>query len=115
TLSAADVVVAVGTRFTAYVTGGRTLELEGDLIHIDIDPSQMGTHFPPKEALIGDAGAVLEQLLEVLPVVDRDPDPSLASRKDRFDELRAAFPTEIDLASSIRRAVPRDGILSLDM
>ena len=71
----ADVVLAIGTRFAdestcSYRKGiawnfGEE-EYDTRLIHIDIDPHEIGKNYPTDVGIIGDAKAVLTDLLEIL-------------------------------------------------
>jgi thiamine pyrophosphate-dependent acetolactate synthase large subunit-like protein len=60
----ADVVLAVGTRFDWVIQFGRPPRFAADLkvIHVDINPSQLGHNRPVDVPIAGDARAVLEQL-----------------------------------------------------
>ncbi|WP_137886049.1 5-guanidino-2-oxopentanoate decarboxylase [Pseudomonas sp. 2FE] len=65
----ADVVLAVGTELgeTDYdVTFAGGFEIPGALLRIDIDPDQTVRNYPPRVALVSDAGAALEALLAAL-------------------------------------------------
>jgi len=119
-LGGAELVIAIGTRFTFYTTKGRTLKLGGKLLQIDIDAAEVGKHFRPDVALIGDAATVLRQLLSSLKTDGRGVKDSLESdiaelRERGRQALRDLFPLEMGLAEAVRRAVPRDGIMAMDM
>jgi thiamine pyrophosphate-dependent acetolactate synthase large subunit-like protein len=60
----ADVVLAVGTRFNWVVQFGRPPRFAGDLrvIHVDVNPGQLGHNRAVDVPIAGDARAVLEQL-----------------------------------------------------
>ena len=60
----ADVVVAVGTRFNWMVQFGRPPRFAADLkvIHVDVNPGQLGHNRAVDVPIAGDARAVLEQL-----------------------------------------------------
>ncbi len=60
----ADVVLAVGTRFNWVVQFGRPPRFAADLkvIHVDINPTQLGHNRAVDVPIAGDAKAVLEQL-----------------------------------------------------
>jgi len=60
----ADVVLAVGTRFDWMIQFGRPPRFAADLkvIHVDINPSQLGHNREVDVPIAGDARAVLEQL-----------------------------------------------------
>ena len=60
-----DVMVCVGARFDDRVTGRLDAFSPGSKkIHIDIDPSSIGKIVKADIGVVGDAGAVLEQMLE---------------------------------------------------
>lgn len=66
----ADVILALGTRFddratSAWLPGMTYSFPPTKLIHVDIDPQEIGRNFPPTVGIVGDAGLVLRQLLEV--------------------------------------------------
>ena len=60
----ADVVLAVGTRFNWVIQFGRPPRFAADLkvIHVDVNPGQLGHNRPVDVPIAGDARAVLEQL-----------------------------------------------------
>jgi thiamine pyrophosphate-dependent acetolactate synthase large subunit-like protein len=60
----ADVLLAVGTRFNYVVQFGRPPRFAADLkvIRVDIDATGLGHNRPVDVPIVGDAGAVLEQL-----------------------------------------------------
>lgn len=65
----ADVILAIGTELaeTDYdVTFKGGFEIPGILLRIDIDPDQTVRNYPPKLALVGDAGYACDALLHAL-------------------------------------------------
>jgi len=62
----ADVMLTVGTRFNWVVQFGAPPRFAADLkvIHVDINPAQLGWNRDVEVPIVGDARAVLEQLLE---------------------------------------------------
>jgi len=62
----ADVVLAVGTRFNWVIQFGRPPRFAADLkvIHVDVNPGQLGHNRPVDVPIAGDAKAVLQQLTE---------------------------------------------------
>lgn len=62
----ADLVIAIGTRFTNLDTAGWTLPTHDALIvHVNIDPEEIGRHFEVEIGVWSDAKAFLEELLTV--------------------------------------------------
>jgi len=63
-----DVLFNVGGRFDDRVTGKvSTFAPNARVIHIDIDPSEIGKNVPTEVPIVGDAARVLRALLEILP------------------------------------------------
>ncbi|MBX5457876.1 MAG: thiamine pyrophosphate-binding protein [Thermogemmatispora sp.] len=67
----ADVILALGTRFDDRSTSswlpGFTYRIPPTrLIHVDIDPSEIGRNYQPAVGIVGDIRTVLRQLLEAL-------------------------------------------------
>src|SRR3989338_6999408 len=63
----ADVILAVGMRFHDRVTGKVSAYApQAKIIHIDIDPSEIGKNVMPDIGVVGDAKAVLNQVLPKL-------------------------------------------------
>jgi acetolactate synthase-1/2/3 large subunit len=67
-----DCMLAVGTRFDDRLTGGvETFAPDAEIIHVDIDPAEISKNVGADYPLVGDAGAVLDQITEAMP---RSPD-----------------------------------------
>ncbi len=61
----ADVLVSVGARFDDRVTGNpKFFAPHAKVIHIDVDPAEIGKVRVPEIPIVGDARRVLEQLIE---------------------------------------------------
>jgi acetolactate synthase-1/2/3 large subunit len=76
-LDAADVVLAVGTRFQ-----GMGLQPGQQLVHLDVDPDQIGRNHPVDVVVAGDAQLGLAALAELLA-------SHAAARTSRADEAQA--------------------------
>ena len=67
-----DLVVGLGMRFDDRVTGkASTFAPHARIIHLDIEPSQVGRNVPVEVPLVGDARAVLQALLPLVSPVAR--------------------------------------------
>ena len=87
-LSHCDVLLGVGTRFDDRLTGGiETFAPEAAVIHVDIDPAEISKNIHADYPLLGDAGAVLEQLHDAMP---RTPDAE--PWRDRTQAWKAEYP-----------------------
>ena len=62
TLTDAEVVIAVGTRFQGGATGNWSLTLPGKLVHVDADASVIGRNYPAAAAIVSDARAAIDAL-----------------------------------------------------
>jgi acetolactate synthase-1/2/3 large subunit len=66
----ADVILALGTRFSdihcsSWVPGYTYNIPPTKLIHVDLDPAEIGRNYPTELGIVGDAREVLRQLLEL--------------------------------------------------
>jgi acetolactate synthase-1/2/3 large subunit len=60
-----DLLISIGVRFDDRVTGNpRTFAPLAKVIHVDVDPAEIGKVRSPEVPIVGDAGAVLRQLIE---------------------------------------------------
>ena len=85
-----DLLVAIGVRFDDRVTGKlATFAPHAKVIHIDIDPANVGKNRAPDLSLIADARAALEALLDEID--SRDPEETVRSITQRtawWEQLR---------------------------
>jgi acetolactate synthase-1/2/3 large subunit len=105
----ADGLLAVGCRFTQLATGTWALKLPRQVAQIDIDPAELGRHYPLTVGICGDARRTLRALLPLLPGDNR---ASWATLPPRAAPRPLAG---IDLVTPLRRALPEDGIIVADI
>ena len=68
----ADLVIGLGMRFDDRVTGrASTFAPHARIIHLDIEPSQVGRNVPVEVPLVGDAKVVMRALIPLVKRVDR--------------------------------------------
>ena len=85
-----DVLVNIGSRFDDRVTGkASTFAPHAKIIHVDVDPSEIGKLVPVDVGIIGDAKAALEALLAAVP--PRASAPNVQHWIDEVHALRAKF------------------------
>ena len=132
-LNTADVMLALGTRFSERatrstdkkaaldVTGrsakGWTIKIPKNLIHVDIDPAEFNHNVPAAQTVHADARDFLQKLIAELkarkyklsePRVER-----IAMIKDRAHAgLRERVPIEMQLLADLRKVLPRNGIVA---
>ncbi|TMD29439.1 MAG: biosynthetic-type acetolactate synthase large subunit [Chloroflexi bacterium] len=107
-IQSADLLVAIGMRFDDRVTGNvRTYAPYARIVHVDIDPAEIGKNVAVEVPIVGDAGRVLRALLPMVDAVDP------AVRAAYFEEL-AAWRRESEAGSWHGSGAWRDGYLSAD-
>ena len=119
-LETCDLLIAVGTRFTDEETDSWTLRLPEKVVHIDIDPKEMGRNYEPTIGLVADArvilGALVERLMEQ--VADKATNRALEvkrlRKKIREDCLQKA-PEGVQLVDAMQAGLPRDAIVVSDL
>ncbi len=89
----ADVILAVGTRFSDRTVGNFNEFRRGrKVIHIDIDRSEIGKNVKPEVGIVGDAKAVLSMMIKLVPkALERRHDAFinwLRSIKEGYEEYR---------------------------
>jgi acetolactate synthase I/II/III large subunit len=107
----ADVILAVGTRFALAVP-----KADQQVIHIDIDPDEIGRNHRKTLGLVGDARATLDVMVEAV----RAAVPPRASRKADHEALRAetaalAQEPQGSIVKSLRAGAPENAILVAGM
>jgi acetolactate synthase-1/2/3 large subunit len=105
----ADGLLALGCRFSQLTTGSWALPLPPALAQIDIDPAEIGRHYPVQASAVTDLRPALDALLAALPPMFRAP---WATRP------RPATPWRlpgIDLVAALQRALPADTIVAADV
>jgi acetolactate synthase-1/2/3 large subunit len=109
----ADVLLAVGTRFaprsTSHYRQGVTYSIPPTrLIHLDLDPGQIGRHYPVEVGIVSDARAGLAALLDRLRALGVSPSigGARAGYLDEVTRLRNEWLTRVrEVATDARRPV----------
>ncbi len=91
--ASADVVISVGCRFTdwsasSYAKGVSFSIPPGKLIHIDLDPREIGKTYPTEVGIVADAKVALEALLALLS--DADSKKALSKREKFLADVAKA-------------------------
>lgn len=116
-LEEADVVLVIGSSLDEASTHRWTLPLPENLIQIDTCPEMIGRNYPVAVGLVGDAKAVLAQLLEALADCENRARPSPAARI--AEAKRKALTGVQDQLSwrfmnAIQQALPKDAFVTND-
>src|SRR2546428_814425 len=124
----ADVVMFIGTRFNYVISHGQAPRFNPDakVIQVNIDPAEIGRSRPVDVGIVGDAKAVLEQMLSLVrgqfeptketPWIDalREQDLKGQARLEPFMHSDAVPIHPLRLCKEVRDFLPRDGILVVD-
>jgi len=120
----ADLIVSLGARFDDRVTGKLDeFAKHADIVHIDIDPSQIGKVVKTKYPIVGDLKNVLEDMLPLLiEEIDSDKYEEWRSVLNRYQEL---YPLKYNDDDSVIKPqwaiqktgeiVPEDAVISTDV
>ena len=106
----ADCTLAIGPRFTSLDTRSWSLELPRPLVQIDEDAAEIGREYPCDIGVVGDLKLTLQTLTEEV----HQGKGTWRSSLDRLRE-RFAMQPRLPLLPEIRKVLPADGILSVDV
>lgn len=124
--STADVVIAIGCRFTdwsasSYAKGVSFSIPDSKLIHIDVDPQEIGKNYPATVGIVADAKVTVKQITEALPA-GRPARTAYAAELEekkgeweiqlskRRDSDRFPFTSQRPLGA-LRKVLPRNAII----
>jgi acetolactate synthase-1/2/3 large subunit len=118
-LEEADCILAIGVRFGPLTTSWWTRKIKGRIIHVDIDPTEIGKHVAPSIGIVGDAKQVVDALLAQfrdLPAASRDVwlDP-VAVRERRRAAIRQRAPDAVATLEALRQVLPDDALVFNDI
>lgn len=107
-IQSADLLIAIGMRFDDRVTGSvKTYAPYARIVHVDIDPAEIGKNVAVEVPIVGDAKSVLVGLTRLVPVTSR------AERAEYLDQL-AGWRAEAEASSWHGSGGWREGLLSAD-
>ncbi len=116
-LRGCDLTIVVGSELSRTDFGPDGPLFAGPVIRIDVDPQALVTNCCADAALLGDAGATLDALVERISAqdpkfsADEVADARLAAHREAHDER----PGMKDLLASLRHVLPADTIIAADM
>jgi acetolactate synthase-1/2/3 large subunit len=95
-LQKADLLIALGTRFDDRVTGKvSSFAPDAQVIHVDIDPAELGKIRRPDVPIVGDCRQVIEEIVRALEAVDR---VDITEWRSRISGWQERFPLHYDPA-----------------
>lgn len=108
-ISRSDLLVAVGTRFSYFPTGGWSLRLPDNIVQVDLDPAEIGRNYPVTAPVVGDAQPSLQGLLDRLVESDRPSrETDAATARRHITDAVGSPPPEVQMLDQIRTALPDD-------
>ena len=118
-LEQADVILAIGVRFGPLTTSWWTRQIGGKVVHVDIDPAEIGKHTPASIGIVGDAKQVAEALVDEF----REREASgrrqwldaVAVRERRRTAIRERAPEAVATLEGLRRVLPDESLLFNDI
>jgi thiamine pyrophosphate-dependent acetolactate synthase large subunit-like protein len=116
-IATCDVVLAVGTRFSYFPTGGWSLRLPERIVQIDIDPTEIGRNYRVEAGVVGDAGALLREVDLQLDRIGHAALPWRDAEVARaLEEIDAAVgtPLEAEVLYQVRAALPAEALVFND-
>jgi acetolactate synthase I/II/III large subunit len=113
-LNQADGAIAVGTRFTQIDTLNWTVKLPKNLVQIDRDKRELGREYPISAGVAGSLSKAIGLLCDELTWMEPEIDPHWPAVMNGLRWFRRTLP-EIPILSHIRRALPRNGLISVDV
>jgi thiamine pyrophosphate-dependent acetolactate synthase large subunit-like protein len=120
-LADADLVISFGASLTAFTTAGGALFPAAKIVHVDVDPGQIGLVTSVDLGVTGDARIVAERLLERIPqspgLRTAEVRGALAADRERADFVEESLPGALDprmVLRAIDRALPADRNLVVD-
>lgn len=119
-LDECDLLIVVGARLDDRATGKiEKFCPRAKLIHVDIDPSEIGKLRMPHLPIVGDAGHFLKS---ILPLIDQNPRPQWIGR---INELKTAYPlskpgiddisTHFGLINAVAKCLSSDAMIVTDV
>jgi acetolactate synthase-1/2/3 large subunit len=107
-IQSADLLIAFGMRFDDRVTGNvRTYAPYARIVHVDIDPAEIGKNVTVEVPIVGDAGRVLRALIPMVEATD-------PSERAVYLAQLADWKRESEGSSWHGSGAWRDGLLSAD-
>ncbi len=110
-IARSDVMLAVGTRFSYFPTGGWSLEIPCPIVQVDVDPANIGLNYRADVGVVADATLALEaidaaliasgfpgrpwrdsEVAEVLELIDRAVGNPI--ERQVLDQIRSVLPQE---------------------
>jgi len=112
-LARADVLLAVGCRFTQLATGNWTMPVPARLVHVDVDPDVINRRYQAEVGIVADAAQALRAILGALK--GATPLRRLRAWAQEVAAARAARPPMRPFVRTLRDALAPDALVVADV
>ncbi|MHB8781075.1 MAG: biosynthetic-type acetolactate synthase large subunit [Candidatus Geothermincolia bacterium] len=103
TMCETDLVIALGARFDDRITGKLSeFAPNARVIHVDIDPAEIGKNVRVAIPIVGDLKLVLRELNEVLAELRGEKAPERKGWQKQLEEWKAKFPMGYEVSGSLK-------------
>jgi acetolactate synthase I/II/III large subunit len=113
----ADLLLAVGTRFSYFPTGGWSLRLPETIVQIDLDPAEIGRNYRVESSIVGDAATALQMLDGALDklgyIMPADRQADVAALNKRIADA-VGTSVELQVLDQIRKVLPPEAMVFND-
>ena len=119
-----DLVLAIGVRYSEVSTANYAIPQHDTLIHVDVNPQNLGKNVPAHVCLCSDARVFLDRLMADAPAIRRAPCPPLWQKIqrlrqiDRCEARRVRVPECVDpmyFLSQLRCALGSEELIFVDV
>ncbi len=119
-LSESDLIIAVGVRFSDRATGNKTAFCQNrKVLHIDIDPAEIGKNIPADISLVGDLRYILKQLSQKVEQMNHQHwHAEIEAIKGHVDiscEHREGALDPQMILEKLKEFMPEDGVVATDV
>ncbi|MEZ0357727.1 acetolactate synthase large subunit [Mycobacterium sp. SA01] len=96
-LQKSDLLIALGARFDDRVTGKlESFAPEAKVIHVDIDPAEIGKNRNADVPIVGDVKLAISELIEALRKIGSDPQANQGDWWEYLNGIQATYPLSYD-------------------
>jgi thiamine pyrophosphate-dependent acetolactate synthase large subunit-like protein len=118
-LERADCVLAVGCRFGPLTTSWWSRRIPGEIVHVDIDASEIGKHQPAAVGIVADASAAARALLDAVTAARMTARQlwlnPVEVREARRAAIRRRAPDAVLTLEQLRAVLPDEAVLFNDI
>jgi thiamine pyrophosphate-dependent acetolactate synthase large subunit-like protein len=116
-LARSDLILAVGTRFSYFPTGGWSLRVPDTMVQIDLDPAEIGRNYRATVGVVADAHLALQAIGDSLESSGFDTKEWRTAEVADCQHLikdAVGSPLELDVLDQMRSALPGDALVFND-